>query len=57
MLYVLPIVLGTWVVGLRFGIALIVLSVGVQLVRDLITTFVWSSAMVPLWNAAIRAVF
>jgi signal transduction histidine kinase len=56
-LYVLPIVLGTWVVGLRFGIALVVLSAGVQLVRDLITTVVWSSAMVPLWNAAIRAVF
>jgi signal transduction histidine kinase len=51
--YLLPVALGTWFVGWRFGIIVCVLSVAVWIVGDIEAGAVYSSPSVPIWNASI----
>ena len=51
--YLLPVALGTWFVGWRFGVILCALSVTVWIVGDIEAGAVYSSPSVPIWNASI----
>jgi signal transduction histidine kinase len=51
--YLLPVALGTWFVGWRFGVIVCVLSVTVWIVGDIEAGAVYSSPSVPIWNASI----
>jgi signal transduction histidine kinase len=51
--YLLPVALGTWFVGWRFGIIVCALSVTVWIVGDIEAGAVYSSPSVPIWNASI----
>ncbi len=51
--YLLPVALGTWFVGWRFGVILCALSVTVWIVGDVEAGAVYSSPSVPIWNASI----
>ena len=53
--YLLPVTLGTWFVGWRFGVIVCVLSVAVWIVGDIEAGAVYSSAWVPVWNAGIAS--
>jgi K+-sensing histidine kinase KdpD len=55
--YLLPIVLVTWLVGWRYGIASAILSATVWLMADLLVHPPYSSPLVPLWNAMVRLGF
>jgi len=55
--YVLPISLITWVAGPRIGIASAVFSAAVWLSAEITTGNTYSSALVPVWNTAIRLTF
>jgi signal transduction histidine kinase len=50
--YLLPVALGTWFVGWRFGVILSALSVTVWIVGDIEAGAVYSSSSVPIWNAS-----
>ncbi len=50
--YLLPVALGTWFVGWRFGVILCALSVTVWIVGDIEAGAVYSSPSVPIWNAS-----
>jgi signal transduction histidine kinase len=51
--YLLPVALGTWFVGWRFGVILCALSVTVWILGDIEAGAVYSSPSVPIWNASI----
>lgn len=51
--YLLPVALGTWFVGWRFGVILCALSVTVWIVGDIEAGAVYSSPSVPIWNAGM----
>jgi signal transduction histidine kinase len=51
--YLLPVALGTWFVGWRFGVMLCALSVTVWIIGDIEAGAVYSSFSVPIWNASI----
>ena len=51
--YLLPVALGTWFVGWRFGVILCALSVTAWIVGDIEAGAVYSSPSVPIWNASI----
>jgi signal transduction histidine kinase len=51
--YLLPVALGAWFVGWRFGVMLCALSVTVWIVGDIEAGAVYSSPSVPIWNASI----
>ena len=51
--YLLPVALGTWFLGWRFGVILCALSVTVWIVGDIEAGAVYSSLSVPIWNASI----
>jgi signal transduction histidine kinase len=51
--YLLPVALGTWFVGWRFGVIVCVLSVTVWIVGDIEAGAAYSSPSVPIWNASI----
>lgn len=51
--YLLPVALGTWFVGWRFGVVVCVLSVTVWIVGDIEAGAIYSSPSVPIWNASI----
>jgi signal transduction histidine kinase len=51
--YLLPVALGTWFVGWRFGVIVCALSVTVWIVGDIEAGAVYSSPSVPIWNASI----
>jgi signal transduction histidine kinase len=55
--YLLPVALGTWFVGWRFGIILCALSVTVWIVVDIAAGAIYSSPSVPIWNASIAITF
>jgi signal transduction histidine kinase len=51
--YLLPVGLGTWFVGWRFGVIVCALSVAVWIIGDIEAGAVYSSPSVPIWNAGI----
>jgi signal transduction histidine kinase len=54
--YLLPVALGTWFVGWRFGVILCALSVTTWIVGDIEAGAVYSSPSVPIWNASIAII-
>lgn len=55
--YLLPVALGTWFVGWRFGVILCALSVTTWIVGDIEAGAVYSSPSVPIWNASTAITF
>ena len=55
--YVLPIALVTWYTNSYFGFAASVLSALAWAAADLATGHVYSSTLIPVWNALIRVLF
>jgi signal transduction histidine kinase len=51
--YLLPVALGTWFVGWRFGVIVCALSVTAWIVGDIEAGAVYSSPSIPIWNASI----
>jgi signal transduction histidine kinase len=51
--YLLPVGLGTWFVGWRFGVIVCALSVAVWIIGDIEAGAVYSSPSVPIWNVGI----
>lgn len=55
--YLVPVGLVTWVVGLRAGVLVSAVAVGVSLAGDLASGVEYSSSFVPFWNVLISISF
>lgn len=55
--YLIPVALASWYLGLRFGIVICLLSTLVWLANDYSTGYRYSHASIPYWNAGVRISF
>ncbi len=56
-LYLLPVMVGTWFVGQRFGVVMSILSIAVWIASELTTGPRYSSLLAPICNAFIALAF